>query len=266
MQVIDSHAHLQEDLFPGKIDSVVQSSKEAGVIAIVNIGTSLRESQEMVDLAVKYPNYLFPTVGLHPHDAADDFKQYNPVALKQKLLELGQIPGVVAIGECGLDYGKADTPVSDLEKKHQREIFEMQVAVAQELKLPFVVHCRNAWEDVFSSLLHYHSSTVILHSFTGDEAVVIEANKRGYFISFSGIVTFSNAKDIQKAATMVPIDKILVETDSPYLAPVPLRGQGNEPKNVLHTLAFLATLRNEDENHLAVKTVENTKKIYNLPL
>lgn len=266
MQLIDSHAHIQSDLFGHEIDAVVQRSKEAGIIAVVNIGTSLRESQECLELAEKYPDYLVPTIGLHPEDAVNDIKGANLDELRQRFVQLAKNPKTVAIGECGLDFGKGGEVVTEPQKDLQRQVFQMQVEVARELKLPLIVHCRNAWEDTFSLLSQISLITpIILHSFTGNTEIAQEAVTCGYYISFSGIVTFSNAKDIQEAAKIVPAEKMLVETDSPFLAPEPMRGGKNEPKNVRLTAQFLSDLRGIPQKDLASKTVENTNKVFNLP-
>lgn len=266
MQLIDSHAHIQSDLFGGAIGDVVQRSKEADIVAVVNIGTSLRESREALELAEKYPNYLFPTVGLHPKDAVNDIKHLTFDNLQKEFRLLAQDPKTVAIGECGLDYGKKDEFITKEQKALQKQVFRMQCEVAQDLKLPLIVHCRNAWDDTFTILRDFSTVNAILHSFTGNADIARVALERGYMISFSGIVTFSNAKDIQEAAKIVPDDTLLIETDSPFLTPEPMRGGKNEPKNVRLTAKCLSDLRACDLPNLASETVENANKTFNLPL
>lgn len=268
MQLIDSHAHIQEDLFPGEVDQVIQRAKEAGLTAIISIGTSLAESQEMLNLAKKYPNYIFPTVGLHPEDAAHEIASMSLPQLTEAFHTLASQPGVVGIGECGLDYGKPTDPqLTDEQKEVQKQVFLIQVQVAQEMNLPLVVHCRNAWDDTFALLASLAiTSPVILHSFTGNQAVAEEAVKRGWYVSFSGIVTFSNAQEIQQAAATIPLTNILIETDSPFLSPVPVRGTRNEPKNIHYTAEYLATLKKVVLEEVVKYTEENTKKVFNLPL
>lgn len=266
MELIDSHAHIQEDLFPGEIEQVISRSRESGIAAIVSIGTSLAESQEMVELAARFPGYLFPTVGLHPLDAANDFKGRDFEAVRSMFDTLASHASVVAIGECGLDYGKEGS-VDFQENARQRQLLITQLEIAMDKNLPVVIHCRNAWDDLFITLESFSGlKKIILHSFTGDEAIAKKAVDRGYMISFSGIVTFDNAKTIQNAATVVPVEHLLIETDSPFLTPVPLRGERNEPKNLLLIAEVLAKLKHVDLEMLASKTVENTKKTFNVPL
>lgn len=267
MQLIDSHAHIQSDLFGDAIDAVVKRSKEADIVAIVNIGTSLRESQECLDLAEKYPDYLFPTVGLHPEDAAHEVEQLDFGVLQEAFVTLAKSPKTVAIGECGLDYGKVGEVVVESQKELQQQVFQMQCEVARELKLPLIVHCRNAWDDTFAVLSQISPiAPIILHCFTGGTDVVRTALDRGYYISFSGIVTFSNAKDVQEAAKIIPLAQMLIETDSPFLSPEPKRGERNEPKNVSLTAQFLSDFLGISLDQLASNTEENTKKVFDLSL
>lgn len=267
MNLIDSHAHIQEELYPGEIARVLAGAKEAGLVAIVNIGTSLRESKEIVALAQKYPKFLFPTVGLHPFDAQAEVEDLGQDAVEKRFQLLAQLPQVVGIGECGLDYGKDPTLTPETEKDRQAALFTMQLACAVERNLPVVVHCRNAWEDLFAILAPYPKlSTVILHSFTGDEAVAATAIDRGYYLSFSGIVTFKNAEGIRNAALITPASQLLIETDSPFLTPEPKRGMRNEPKNIILTAQYLSSLRTVDIAKLASNVEDNAKKVFNLPI
>lgn len=267
MELIDSHAHIQADFFENEFDAVVSRAKEAGVIAVVNIGTSLKESKEVIDISAQYPGFMYPTVGLHPEDAEADFKQFSLNELKHEFVKLAQTNGVVAIGECGLDYGKVYEVVSAEQIEHQKLIFTMQAQVAQNLHLPLAIHCRNAWDDTFSILNDYPEVTTIFHSFTGDVATAKRGIERdNIYFSFSGILTFKSAKAIQEAARIIPHDRVLIESDSPFLSPVPVRGSRNEPKNICSTATFLANLLGTKPEDLAKITVVNTKTVFGLSL
>lgn len=264
MKLIDSHAHIQEGLYPSEIDQVIARAKEAGIAAIINIGTSLAESQEVITIAQRFPHYMHTTVGLHPEDARHEIEKYSLTELEKLLTHLADQSIVVAIGECGLDYGKTGE-VEATEKKQQRTIFELQAHIAQNLHLPLIVHCRNAWADAFSILSHFpRLQAIILHSFTGNAGVARQAVDKGYYCSFSGIVTFKNATDIQAAARLVPDDRLLIETDSPFLSPEPFRGQRNEPNRLSYTLQYLCQIRTMNQAVLSSITVENTNKLYHI--
>ncbi len=269
----DSHAHLEA------ISNLAEKLKEVqskGVSNIITIGTSLETSKGAQEIAKKYSKEglkIYSSCGIHPQDGKEEVKK---LGLYQCINTLKQITEssnkVIAIGECGLDYylessrQRPETSVQD--KKFQRELFEEQIKLAQELKLPIVIHCRNAWDEILSPLTTDYrlrtKSTGVFHSWTGDWQAAKRALNLGFYISFSGIVTFKNAKAIVEVAKKTPIDRILVETDSPFLAPEPLRSKQNEPKNVKIITAFLAKLRNIAPDKMAQMTTQNARRLFGI--
>ena len=209
----DTHCHLQ---YPDVAEAAVTRAVEAGVGRMVCVGTDADTSAEAVAVASAHPGRVWATVGVHPHDAAG--------GLDDALWSLAEGPAVVAIGECGLDYHYDHSPRQD-----QREVFARQVEVAARTGLTLVVHSRQAWDDTFSILRSVGPGRVVMHCFTGGPHEARRALDLGAWLSFSGIVTFKTADDVRAAAALVPLDRLLVETDSPYLAPVPHRGRPNEP-------------------------------------
>lgn len=279
--LVDSHAHLD---FVEDLDGILKRAKESQINKIITIGTSIEASKKCIEIADSISQKLretkenFPeiyaTCGIHPEDGKGDKGDLDKFG-GDYIQELEKVAGsskkVVAIGECGLDYhlGSDRRPVtSDEEKEFQKELFKAQIKLAGELNLPLVVHCRNAWEEIFSLLttdygLHTRPRGVF-HSWTGNIEAARKAFDLGFYISFSGIVTFKNAKDIQEAANIVPLNRMLVETDSPFLAPEPARGSRNEPKNVKIIADFLAELRSVSYEEIYVATCSNAKKLFGL--
>jgi TatD DNase family protein len=208
---VDSHCHLQyEGMAPDAVDGAVA----VGVTRIVCIGTDAEESAKAVAVARAHPGRVWATVGLHPHDASPGV---------DGILPLLDTPEVVAVGECGLDYHYDHSP-----RPVQWEVFEAQVDEARQRGLALVVHTREAWDDTFAILRNAPERTV-LHCFTGGPGEAKRALDAGLVLSFSGIVSFKGAADVREAAALCPLDRLLVETDSPYLAPVPHRGKQNRP-------------------------------------
>ncbi len=275
---VDSHAHLD---FLDDLNFVLDRAKQAGVSKIVTIGTSIECSRKCIEIAEKYSDkdlQIYATCGIHPEDGIGDVKKYGSV--EKIIAELSMLAKtsdrVVGIGECGLDYyldGHRKT--SDTDKKFQRELFGAQIKLTADLDLPLVVHCRNGWEEIFEIIKASGSDPVqgatlnnlrgVFHSWTGNWQAAQKAIELGFYISFSGIVTFKNASLIQEVAGKVQADRILVETDSPFLAPVPLRGQKNEPENVKIIASFLADLRNLSLNALTSFASLNAQKLFKLP-
>ena len=239
---IDSHCHLHDDRIPGGADAAVQAARLAGVSTMIAVGCDAATSLAAIAVAERFDG-VWATVGLHPHDAK------NGVA---SILESGLFdhPKVIAVGECGLDYHYDHSP-----RDVQRAAFISQIQLAHELDLPLVVHTREAWPDTFEILDAEGLPTrTIFHCFTGgpDEAAACLA--RGAYVSFSGIVTFKTAVELQAAARLCPLDRMLVETDSPYLAPLPHRGKPNQPANVALVGAFIAGLRGVPDHTVAAAT------------
>jgi TatD DNase family protein len=246
--VIDTHAHLDSCADPA--ETVIARARDAGVTRIVTVGSGLASCRAALALAEREPG-IYCALGIHPHQAADGES-------------VDELPGLlahqraVAVGETGLDFYRDRAP-----RRAQLEVFGAQLTIADEKQLPIVVHCRAAEREVASSLDAF-PGTVVLHCFSSPELLPI-ALERDYYVSFAGNVTYPKADDLRAAASRVPPDRILAETDSPYLAPQPCRGQSNEPANVVHTVAALATVRGEPAAELAARIEENASIAFGLP-
>jgi TatD DNase family protein len=255
VSLIDSHCHLDSPEFDADRDEVVTRALEAGVEQMVAIGTGNGppDLEAGIRLADRYPQF-YATVGIHPHDAA---KATDPDF--QRLAELLSHPKVVALGEIGLDYHYDFSP-----RETQTSVFIQQMEIAAAVKKPIVIHTREAWDDTAALLEKYwkpHGIGGIMHCFSGGPVEARRALGLGFYLSFGGIVTFPKALDLQAAAKEAPADRILVETDSPYLAPVPKRGKRNEPALVVHTARKLAELRGQSMEEVSRSTSENFRRL-----
>lgn len=252
--LFDSHAHLDDPRFDEDRHEVIASLPENGVEGMVNIGCDLQSSRQSVALAEVYP-YVWATVGIHPHEA----KTITPEALEE-LRELARHEKVVAIGEVGLDYYYDHSP-----REIQKLAFQMQIRLAQEVDLPLVIHSREATKDVTDLLFSMAPDhKVLLHCYSGSVEQAKLYVDQGYYISLAGPVTYGNAKVPKEVAKAVPLDRLLIETDSPYLTPVPRRGKRNDPRNVAFTCGEIARLRGMDPQELAKITAENAKHFYGI--
>ena len=250
--LIDSHCHLNFPDLAQRLPEVLANMAEAGVNKAIAISVSRQSFEEVHAIAQDYPN-IYATVGIHPDDPeAEEFSL-------EELLERAARPKVVGIGETGLDYHWCK---GDLAWQHQR--FDLHIEAANRSGLPLVVHTRDAAEDTMRLLREHQAHAGVIHCFTEDVRIAKLALDLGFYISFSGIVTFKNATAIQEAARYVPLDRLLVETDSPYLAPVPKRGKPNEPAYVRHTAAFVAQLRGDSLENIAQATTANCLRLFNL--
>jgi TatD DNase family protein len=258
----DAHCHLQDEFFDhapdarAQVQVALQRAREASVDRIVVVGTGAESSVEALELtALSGDVEIFATVGLHPHDAKDDLA---PVAA---LARTGH-PRLVGIGECGLDYFYEHSP-----RAQQRQAFSAQIALAFELDLALVVHARDAFDDLFELFASEGvPPRTVIHCFTGTPDDALGCLERGCDISISGIVTFKNADALREAARLVPLDRLHVETDSPFLAPVPYRGRKNEPAYVSVVGEYVAALRGEDSVALRSATAANSARLFKLPL
>ena len=256
--LIDSHCHLDPSYFAEGADAVLERARASGVDAfvVVGVGRDLAPARFAVELAARRPD-VFAAAGVHPHDASvlDD-------AMLAELEALAARPEVVAVGEIGLDYHYMHAP-----RDVQQRVFRELVALARRVRKPIVVHTREAAADTLAILEAEGARDVggIIHCFTEDRPFAARALDLDFDLSFSGIVTFKTARAIQDVAAWAPPDRVLVETDSPYLAPVPLRGKRCEPAHVLHTARFVAALRGEPVEAFAARTVENTRRRLRLP-
>ena len=251
--LIDTHCHLDSEYFPEGADETLARARSAGVTGFVCIGVgSLAQAQSALALAARRSD-VWATVGAHPHDAAtcDD-------ALQSELGHLASQPRVVAIGEIGLDFHYDHSP-----REQQAEVFRRFIQLARQLKKPIVVHTRSAPELTLQILAEEKAQDVggLIHCFSEDKPFASRALDLGFDLSFSGIVTFKRSLEIQEVAAWAPAERILVETDSPYLAPVPLRGKRCEPAYVLHTARFVAGLRGVSLEQLDEQTSQNAQRL-----
>lgn len=256
MRFIDSHAHLADPAFDSDRDDVIARARAGGAAGIVCIGESLSAAARAREIAGLHPNFVFFTAGLHPHDAASADRDRDLPMLENELSA-----GARAVGECGLDYHYDNSP-----RETQRTVLEWQLDLARQFGLPLVVHTRDAEEDTRAFLADAGrlGVTGVLHCFTGSAALAGAALDVGWYISFSGIVTFRNWKD-EDVLRLVPDDRILAESDSPYLAPIPNRGKRNEPAWVAYTVARLAAARETSPESLGALVTANARRLFALP-
>ncbi len=254
MRLVDSHCHLNYEGLAERQDEVLANARERGVTGFLNISTRQREWNDVISVAERNAD-VWATVGVHPHEA-----DAHPDLGSAALLQASSHPRVIAIGECGLDYyyDKSD-------RTAQRERFQAHIDAAREAGLPLVVHTREAEADTAEMLeraVKEGGITGVLHCFTGSADLARKGLDLGFYISLSGIVTFKNARDLQETAKWLPSDQMLVETDSPFLAPVPHRGKPCEPAFVADTAAFVAELRGEEAEALADATTANFYQLF----
>lgn len=253
---IDSHAHLDDKRFDEDRDILIKGLKDNGIDIAINIGADLQTSINSVELSKKY-EHIYASVGIHPHsaDEADD------KALK-KIKELADNEKVVAIGEIGLDFYYDNSP-----RDEQRKCFKEHLRLAKELNLPVVIHSREASQETFDIIQEAQDGTLrgVMHCYSGSVEMAEEyINKLGFYISIGGPVTFKNARIVKEVAQFVPLDKLLIETDCPYLTPEPYRGKRNEPMYVKYTAAEIAKLRGITVEELAEATSRNARELFKI--
>lgn len=255
VQFIDSHTHLADPAFDGDREAVIAAARDAGAVALVCIGESIAAATRAGEIASRHPGLVYHTAGVHPHDAAD-FDAARDLAAIRAAVE----QGAVAIGECGLDYHYDHSP-----RERQRAAFVAQLALARELDRPVVVHTREAEEDTRELVTEAGRAGVrgVLHCFTGSHELARVALEVDWCVSFSGIVTFKRWTD-EGLLRLIPSDRLLVESDAPYLAPVPHRGRRNEPALVPRTIEHLAAVRGVDVNEIANVTSANARRLFGL--
>ncbi|HEY9555080.1 MAG TPA: TatD family hydrolase [Acidimicrobiales bacterium] len=249
MRWTDDHCHL--DLDPVRADEQVAAAAEAGVERLISVGCDVAQSAGYVDAARRHPGVVWATAGVHPHDAKDGIG-----GLEALLVE----PEIVAVGECGLDFHYDHSP-----RDVQAEVFAAQIALAREHDLALVIHTREAWPETFDILAAEGvPERTVFHCFTGGPEEARRCLDLGAMLSFSGIVTFPSATDLHDAARLCPIDSLLVETDSPYLAPVPHRGKRNQPAWVTAVGARVAELQERAVEDIAEATWANAERVYQI--
>lgn len=255
MTLTDSHCHLDDRQFDADREAVMERALAAGVKTMLAVGSGdgPPDLEAGIRLAERYPA-IYATVGVHPHEA-----QKTTGAVLRRLAELCAHPKVVALGEIGLDYHYDSSP-----REIQRAIFAEQLRIARDAGLPVVIHTREAWPDTLR-LIEQHWTGAreggIMHCFSGGPDQARQAVEMGFYVSFAGVVTFPKALEVQRAARVVPLERILIETDAPYLAPVPYRGKRNEPAFIVHTARKLAELRGEAVEALSAAAAANFHRL-----
>jgi TatD DNase family protein len=258
----DTHAHLASSRFAGRVGEVLAAAREAGVGRIVTISCDEEDARDNLALASAHPG-VCATVGVHPsyvHEVGDG-------DWLGRIAALARSPGVVAIGEIGLDFyhPPGDGSDTDAWRARQRSVFEAMLQLAAELGLPVVVHQRESGPAVLEVLAGFPGVTAVLHCFTGGPQEAERALELGHFLSFTGVLTYPKAEEVRATAAMAPLDRIMLETDAPYLAPVPFRGKPCEPAMVRHTADRLAEIRGLTPQEIASATSANAEGFFRLP-
>ncbi len=250
--IIDSHSHYDDERFDSDREELLLGLKDKNIEKIINVGYNLESSKNAVKLANTY-DFCYAAVGFHPSDAED----CTEAALSQ-LIELTEDPKVVCWGEIGLDYH-----YDNINKELQKSVFARQMEIAKELKLPVSIHTRDAMADTVEIVKKFQTPGVF-HCYSGSLEIAKELVKIGYYISFSGTVTYKNAKNVKEVAKWIPADKYLIETDCPYLSPEPVRGTRNDSSNLNYTAQHIAELRNISVEQVIRETNENTKSLFGI--
>jgi TatD DNase family protein len=256
VELVDTHCHLTFEPLADDVPGVVERSRAAGVTGWITVGTSLEDSRRAIELAGCYEN-MYATAGIHPHEAKD-----ADADTLEELRRLARSEKVVAIGETGLDYHYNFSKQPD-----QKRVFAAHLEIAKDSGLPVVVHSRNAFEETLEILDHdgHGLKGVVFHCFSGSPEQARQLLERGYYVSFTGVVTFRNADVARAAAKVVPLDRLMIETDSPYMSPEPLRKQKpNEPALMVHTARFLADLKGVPLDDLAHATTRTAVEFFHL--
>lgn len=250
MRIIDSHAHYDDAAFESDRYELLDGLFAGDICKIINIGCSVKSSYSSAELAVRYPN-IFAAAGLHP-DSADEIDRLDEI----KALLCRE--KVIAVGEIGLDY-HYENHSRDIQKR----AFVEQLGLAEETGLPVIIHSRDAWEDTMEILRKYRPKGV-MHCFSGSAEIAEEIVKMGMYVGFTGVVTFKNAKKALRALEAVPMDRILVETDCPYMSPEPNRGKRNFSGNLPYTIAAMAAVKGVSSEKMAEITAENAERLFNI--
>jgi len=253
--LVDSHCHLNFPEFAEDLDEVVKHAYDQRIGHMLTVNTRLSESVAIQKIAEKYPN-IFCSVGIHPHDSKDHHHHPN---LSDQLALHAKHPKVVALGETGLDYY-----YNHSDRESQIDCFKVHLEASHALDLPVIIHTRNADDDTIACLDEYPNTNAVLHCFSGSKDLAKLGLDRGLYISFSGIITFKNADDLRNTVEYVPLDRVLVETDSPFLAPLPHRGKRNEPAYMIETAKKLAELKDLTIDEICDTTTTDAIKIFGL--
>jgi TatD DNase family protein len=256
MELIDTHCHLTFDDLGRDIDAVIARSRQAGVNGWITVGTDPEHNRKAIELAERFEN-MYAAVGIHPHEArtvtADTLKELRALAQHKK---------IVAIGETGLDYH-----YNFSSRREQKEVFAEHLKIASELNLPVIVHCREAFDETIEVLEQFgDAERIVFHCFSGEASQAEIVLDKGFYISFTGVVTFKNAEGTRRAAEVVPLDRLMVETDCPYMSPEPMRKQNiNEPALMIHTAKCLAELKGMSLADFAEAVTATSRAFFGLP-
>lgn len=248
--IFDSHAHYDDKRFAEDRDEVLQQIQDNGVTNVINVGCDIESSRAAIALAHKYP-FIYAAVGLHPHESAEADEGY--LAEIEQMLSVDK---VVALGEIGLDYHYDFSP-----REVQKRVFEEQLQLAQKKDVPVIIHAREATQDTME-LLHRYQPKGVVHCFTGSAETAKECVKLGLYIGFTGVVTFPNARKTLEVIDVTPIDKILLETDCPYMAPVPYRGKRSTSDMIEKTAEVVARIKNVSTQEMIDIANENTRRLF----
>lgn len=253
--LIDSHVHLDDERFDGDRDILINSLKDNKIELVINIGADMNSSMSSIELSKRYDN-IYAAIGVHPHSASEMTEK-----TLDELREMSKEDKVIAIGEIGLDYYYDNSP-----RDIQRKWFREQLELAKELDLPVIIHSRDATKETYDIIKEVQDGTLrgVLHCFSGSVEVAMEYIKLGFYISIGGTVTFKNARVVREVAEAVPLDKLLIETDCPYLTPEPYRGKRNEPMFVKYVAEKIAEIRGISVEELAKFTNKNTKELFRI--
>jgi TatD DNase family protein len=249
--IFDSHAHYDDEAFNDDRDAVIHEIKDSGVIGVLNCGASIEGTRMSVELSGKY-EFIYAAVGIHPEHADTVNEQ-----IINELRNLAQNVKVRAIGEIGLDYYYEENPSREI----QKEAFKLQMMLATELKLPVVIHDRDAHSDTLDILKEFPEVIGVVHCFSGSVEFAKECLKLGYYIGFTGVITFKNAKKIVEVARAVPMDRILVETDCPYMAPTPYRGKRNKSDYIKYIIEKISEIKERSIEEIEEMTIFNAKQL-----
>ena len=253
MRLFDTHAHLLSEKFDEDRDELIAGLPQLGIAGMIEVGTTVSDSVKAIELAEK-ADYIFATIGVHPHEAAEAEPDY----IKQ-LRGLAANPKVLAIGEIGLDYHYDFSP-HDV----QREVFAHQLELARELELPVAIHMREATQDTLAMLREHKITRGVMHCFSGSAETAEICVDIGLHVSFTGSVTFKNARKVVDAADVVPMDRLMAETDCPYLSPEPVRGRRNDPSNIRYVIQKLAEIKGIAPEEMAEVNIRNAKELYGI--
>ena len=266
---IDSHAHLFFEDFQSDLPQVLEKIVKAQVDTVINIGVDIKTSKKALKQAQDINSIkVYSTIGLHPHDSADSLVFNDNVSMQNIMDELEELyktspEKIVGVGECGLDYySPRNDVIANEVKQSQIQLFKAQIELAKKLNLPLVIHCRDAWDEIFEYL--DDSISGVFHCWSGSYQDAQKALGLGFFISFAGNITYPKAQNLRQVASLLPLDRILIETDSPFLSPQDKRGQRNDPTSVVQIAQTIAEIKNLKLTEIANKTSQNAKILFKI--